>query len=487
MDLLSMIQQGGELLDKGTGGRALRGLAAGRPREAASIIPFSDSMGLTDPKQTASGRDVTNTWGLTDPNSHSLGSAAAGFGADLLLNPLNLAGGIGAFSKAPTVGKGLAAAAKSMSGLDAIEGLGRGVASGAEGLADAFKAGRPSAFLADETGAVSPHAILQAAKTPLQRGDWEGLIGSEGNPLGRMHKLANSTPAWMSDNYEHNLARFGGVLTPPTPKSVFAHFSPGQDFMGPSGVQKIKGQIAANPKWGLWRDDNLMTDYLKYAESQGHNQPIIHPDLIGVHESMHALHDPKVMKYEAREGYNPLKVRDFTKFLGAPDAAKVTTELGPYAMENPYELVAEAGAKHLLSGQPLDPRIQALYSKFLGPAFDKMPKKFTGLVDRYKGGLGDFMADESGALKIPDKWGPNPIREDVRNSPWLSPEARSQNPHRMFSTDPAKANYYKRSRQVRQNNPESLDRQIARLSGPLGASGSGLLGAMASYNPDEGF
>jgi len=162
-----MIQQGGELLDKGTGGRALRGLAAGRPREAASIIPFSDSMGLTDPKQTASGRDVTNTWGLTDPNSHSLGSAAAGFGADLLLNPLNLAGGIGAFSKAPTVGKGLAAAAKSMSGLDAIEGLGRGVASGAEGLADAFKAGRPSAFLADETGAVSPHAILQAAKAPV--------------------------------------------------------------------------------------------------------------------------------------------------------------------------------------------------------------------------------------------------------------------------------------------------------------------------------
>src|SRR4051794_9210516 len=38
----------GDTLDKYTGGRALRGLAAGKGRELASVLPFSDSPGLTD-------------------------------------------------------------------------------------------------------------------------------------------------------------------------------------------------------------------------------------------------------------------------------------------------------------------------------------------------------------------------------------------------------------------------------------------------------
>ena len=481
MDLLSMIAQGGELLDKGTGGRALRGLASGRPREMASVVPFSDRMGLTDPTQAASGRDVTNKWGLTDPSSHSLGSAAAGFGADLLLNPLNLAGGVGAFSKAPSVGTGLAAAAKSMSGLDAIQGIGKGIGKGAGALADAIKGGGAGRFLADEAGAVSPRAIMKAAKTPVERGDWDKLIGSTDNPLGRMYKLANATPAKMAGTWDENLHPFGGILKPPSEKSVFAHYQPSDpSYLG-------RASISANPKWGLWRDDNLMTDYQKLIENQGNKQPIVHPDLFGVHESMHAFHYPDVEKFANQQGWNPLNMRDFDKFLGPEDVAHVTSKLGPYAMTSPYEMVAEAGAQHLLSGQPLDPRVQKLYSQFLGPSPEALPKRFASLIDGYRGNSAGFLADEGGTLKIPDKWGPNPIRKDLRNSEWLSPEARSQNPHRMFSTDPAKANYYKRSRQQRQNNPESLAKQIARLSGPTGtgAVGGGLLGYYSNHNRDS--
>ena len=67
-------------------------------------------------------------------------------------------------------------------------------------------------------------------------------------------------------------------------------------------------------------------------------------------------------------------------------------------------------------------------------------------------------------LKLPSRWGPNPINTALRGSAWLSPEARSQNPHKMFSSDQAKANYYKMSRQSRQLNPDSLAKQLGYAS-----------------------
>lgn len=125
--LLGGVSTVGSYLDKGTGGRALRGLAAGRPRELASILPFSDTTGLTDPRDQASGRDVTDTWGLTKRGNNNFGSNALGFGADMLLNPLSLAGGVSAFRAAPTALKGFGAAAKSVTGLDALEHAGGGI------------------------------------------------------------------------------------------------------------------------------------------------------------------------------------------------------------------------------------------------------------------------------------------------------------------------------------------------------------------------
>src|SRR3990167_6625502 len=43
----------GETLDKP--GRAVRGLLAGRPGELANLIPFSDTLGITDPAKSTSG------------------------------------------------------------------------------------------------------------------------------------------------------------------------------------------------------------------------------------------------------------------------------------------------------------------------------------------------------------------------------------------------------------------------------------------------
>jgi hypothetical protein len=127
-DLLSALGAVGDTVDKFTGGRALRGTLAGKPRELLSVLPFSDSIGLTDAHDTTSGRDLTDAYGLTNKGDDSFGSHAAGFVADTVLSPGSLLGGYGAFKAAPTIAKGVAAGAKSLSGLDLLDqlsGLGR--------------------------------------------------------------------------------------------------------------------------------------------------------------------------------------------------------------------------------------------------------------------------------------------------------------------------------------------------------------------------
>lgn len=124
---LGAVGQVGEAIDKVTGGRAVRGTLAGKPRELASVIPFSDSMGLTDANDKTSGRDLTDAYGITGKGDNSFASHAAGFVADNVLSPGNMLGAYGAFKAAPTVAKGLTQGAKALSGLDIVDHVGRGV------------------------------------------------------------------------------------------------------------------------------------------------------------------------------------------------------------------------------------------------------------------------------------------------------------------------------------------------------------------------
>lgn len=81
----------GDSLDK-AGPRPLRGLLAGKPRELASIVPFSDELGLTDPADIRTGRHVTDNFGLTDPHDTGWGATGMGLMADALIDPTALAG-----------------------------------------------------------------------------------------------------------------------------------------------------------------------------------------------------------------------------------------------------------------------------------------------------------------------------------------------------------------------------------------------------------
>jgi hypothetical protein len=79
----------GSSLDKP--GAAVRGLLSGDASQIANLIPFSDTLGITDPEQRVSGRNLLQKMGLFGDDA-GIGGDVAGFGAELLTDPLNFLG-----------------------------------------------------------------------------------------------------------------------------------------------------------------------------------------------------------------------------------------------------------------------------------------------------------------------------------------------------------------------------------------------------------
>lgn len=103
----------GGSLDKALGGRAIRGLVGGRPEEALSLIPFSDTLGITDP-----GNQVTGAELLGDRNADFLSpEGLGGLALEIGLDPSTyLTLGAGAVGKLGQSAKGLGILPKTMAG-----------------------------------------------------------------------------------------------------------------------------------------------------------------------------------------------------------------------------------------------------------------------------------------------------------------------------------------------------------------------------------
>lgn len=105
----------GKILDKTFGGRAIRGALGGNPEELLSIIPGSDTLGITNPANEVSGRQLLDQTGLTTAGDDSWVNTLAGVGTEMLLDPstyLTLGGTTAAGQAAKMAGKstkGLAA------------------------------------------------------------------------------------------------------------------------------------------------------------------------------------------------------------------------------------------------------------------------------------------------------------------------------------------------------------------------------------------
>ena len=72
-------------------GRAVRGVLGGRMDEALAAVPFSDSLGITDPKRAVSGRDLLDQAGVTRRSDNGWGAWGAGLAAEMALDPLMFA------------------------------------------------------------------------------------------------------------------------------------------------------------------------------------------------------------------------------------------------------------------------------------------------------------------------------------------------------------------------------------------------------------
>lgn len=94
----------GGALEKALGGRAIRGVLGGHPREALTLIPFSDTLGITDPGERVSGKDLLQQAGLLPKGDESWLGTGAGIATELALDPaMYLTFGGGALSEAGQV------------------------------------------------------------------------------------------------------------------------------------------------------------------------------------------------------------------------------------------------------------------------------------------------------------------------------------------------------------------------------------------------
>lgn len=73
----------GSVLEKTFGGRAVRGILGGKPRELLSVLPFSDTLGITDENDRVSGQELLGF----DKDDHDWGALLPGMAAEIALDP----------------------------------------------------------------------------------------------------------------------------------------------------------------------------------------------------------------------------------------------------------------------------------------------------------------------------------------------------------------------------------------------------------------
>jgi hypothetical protein len=163
----------GGSLGKAFGGRAIRGLLGGRPEELASVIPFSDALGITNPENEVRGSDLL---GGNKDTSFLSPEGVGGLGLEVLLDPatyltfggsaLTAAGR--AAQKAGTLAKGTRA----------------GIAAGQRGLVGlGLPFAHPSAVLG--TGQAGLSALDTAAKVAGKIPGANALYENVLSPAGR--------------------------------------------------------------------------------------------------------------------------------------------------------------------------------------------------------------------------------------------------------------------------------------------------------------
>lgn len=351
---LGAVGQVGDALDKYTGGRAIRGALIGNPRELASIIPFSDTMGITDEHDATSGRSLLDHYGITQAGDNSLGAHAAGFLADNVLSPGNWLGAAGAFKAAPTVAKGIQAGAKALSGLDLIDHA----AAGAKGLASAGKN-----FLKNDAGSLRVPDLHSAFMNHIDASPAIGLGRQSGS--GITAALAKQSPPPVGDLPWERAVRTGtdaGVRTNLVPADVAinawtrAGHSREQAGRVAAWYNPFDNGVRLNDAVPEWRNTDLMDQFMQDMK-QRRWYSTSDPNGIINHELGHHLHNQAV----GTDAFvNDPKLQQFPFSHGE----YVFNNLSQYGATKPQEAIAELVAA-LKGGEQFDPNQQAGLSNIL--------------------------------------------------------------------------------------------------------------------------
>ena len=386
--LLDALGYVGSSLDK-AGPRPLRGLLAGKPREALSFVPFSDRMGITDPTEVTTGRDLTNKWGVTDPSDQGWGAWATGVGTEAVLDPLAL------FGAAKAGVKGLSGLSRAMkpSVVNPVHHL-------AGLLGDSQAATRAATHLSPMESALWEHANRRGSL----RTDYLSALKDEGTPVGRLKGLGDAAgvkvfpePGVETTSFSryqparaiHEDTPFEDFLSQATNKNAIAHYDTARRMVVPN--------VLSQPE--LWFDNAKAAEHaaLNYAKNW-YSTPF--SEHIPVHEIGHGLHQDKLVKLRLLKPNDWTDLRDilagvdphaydWTQGTGLTD---LVSGLSNYSRAEPTEFVAEAFAKlmtDLASGrtstaaQSFNPRIWDLYHRRLFG-----PEVTPGLLEKLRGYLG---------------------------------------------------------------------------------------------------
>lgn len=155
-------------------GRAVRGLLGGKLHEGLAAIPFSDSLGITNPDEEVKGRDLTDAIGLTSKYDKGWAPWGLGLGAELITDPLTYAS-FGAKHAVTPLGKVAAnlGASKGWSGV----ALRQGFHATEPGLLAAGKTAEEIAHMANQGQRIAPQGLVDAATKA-------GIDNLVGQPLG---------------------------------------------------------------------------------------------------------------------------------------------------------------------------------------------------------------------------------------------------------------------------------------------------------------
>lgn len=225
--------------------RAILGTLAGQPNALLNLIPFSDTLGITDPNDAVSGRDLLRHYGLADKEDN-WGNFLAGLAVDIATDPISYLT-LGANSTLTAGGK-IAAKAGILDKMPWAERIAAGH-SGLIGVRSPFfydaiaeRAGLPTyskPFLTADMDAVR---YQQHLKDMAGLGDRVGMGAATLQPLNieRANSHASRYSRWLAENAPTGAGRVAEELPSIANPRSWGEYLAGQAFTDARGlVDKI--------------------------------------------------------------------------------------------------------------------------------------------------------------------------------------------------------------------------------------------------------